>query len=130
MPGETDPCVLVIFGASGYLTSRKIIPALYDLSVGGDLPAGLSVLGVSRTVMTDDGWRDRLGPWVKDHARRYDPVAGEAVARLLPYFAVRASAPANYPKHRERIAEETCAGLRFLAVRFRAARGAFVSIEA
>jgi len=107
MPGETHPCVLVIFGASGDLTSRKIIPALYDLSVGGDLPAGLSVLGVSRTVMTDDGWRDRLGPWVKDHARRYDPVAWEAFARRIHYFAGSASEPATYQKLGERIAELT-----------------------
>ena len=105
MSGEADPCVLVIFGASGDLTSRKIIPALYDLSVGAELPAGLSVLGVSRTAMTDDGWRDRLAPWVKEHARRYDPAAWDAFARRIHYFAGSASQPETYLKLGERIAE-------------------------
>ncbi len=105
MSGEADPCVLVIFGASGDLTSRKIIPALTDLYAGGELPAGMSVLGVSRTAMTDDDWRDRLAPWVKEHARRDDPDAWEAFARRIHYFAGSASEPEIYPKLCERIAE-------------------------
>ncbi len=105
MPGEANPCVLVIFGASGDLTSRKIIPALYDMSVGGDLPAEMSVLGVSRTPMTDDEWRDELAPWVKEHARRYDPAAWKAFARRIHYFSGSASQPEIYPKLCARITE-------------------------
>ena len=105
MSDEADPCVLVIFGASGDLTSRKIIPALTDLFAGGELPAGLSVLGVSRTAMTDDGWRESLAPWVKEHARRYDPAAWDAFARRIHYFAGSASQPETYLKLGERIAE-------------------------
>ena len=64
MASEPDPCVLVIFGASGDLTARKIIPALYDLSVCREpamgLPQSMCVLGVSRTVKSDDDWREEL----------------------------------------------------------------------
>ena len=73
MPAEPDPCVLVIFGASGDLTPRKIIPALYGLSATASLPPTMCVLGVSRTEMSDEAWRDKLEPWVKDHANHYDP---------------------------------------------------------
>ena len=44
-----EPCALVIFGASGDLTQRKLIPALYEMNQQGMLPDGLFVLGVSRT---------------------------------------------------------------------------------
>ena len=43
------PTTLVIFGASGDLTRRKLLPALYNLSRGQRLPARFSVIGVSRT---------------------------------------------------------------------------------
>ena len=43
-----SPCALVIFGASGDLTKRKLMPALYNLAVSRLLPPGFSVLGVAR----------------------------------------------------------------------------------
>ena len=59
--GSIEPCVLVIFGASGDLTKRKLIPALFDLERQGQLPKDLVVLGVARTEMTDEAWRAHLG---------------------------------------------------------------------
>ncbi|MGZ8472906.1 MAG: glucose-6-phosphate dehydrogenase, partial [Candidatus Deferrimicrobiaceae bacterium] len=44
-----EPCLIVIFGASGDLTRRKLVPALFGLHRERLLPAGFSVLGVSRT---------------------------------------------------------------------------------
>ncbi|MBA3416672.1 MAG: hypothetical protein H0U10_15745, partial [Chloroflexia bacterium] len=41
------PCSMVIFGVSGDLTARKLMPALYDLAVGQPLPEGFSIVGVS-----------------------------------------------------------------------------------
>lgn len=54
------PCLLVIFGASGDLTSRKLVPSLFSLHRDGLLPERFAVLGVSRTPMTDGAFRDRL----------------------------------------------------------------------
>ena len=47
-------CVLVIFGASGDLTARKLLPALERLAGYGALPAEVALVGVARTPMTDD----------------------------------------------------------------------------
>ena len=51
------PTALVIFGASGDLTRRKLLPAVYQLSRGQRLPARFNVLGVARSPMTDDQFR-------------------------------------------------------------------------
>jgi glucose-6-phosphate 1-dehydrogenase len=59
------PLTVVIFGASGDLTSRKLIPALFNLAQKGRLPAEAKVLGVSRTEYTDDAFRQHLAEKVK-----------------------------------------------------------------
>ena len=55
-----DPFTLVIFGASGDLGRRKLIPALYHLNETGYLPDRFAVVGFSRTEMTDDAYRDTM----------------------------------------------------------------------
>jgi glucose-6-phosphate 1-dehydrogenase len=64
-----EPCALTIFGASGDLTQRKIFPALYSLAFRRLLPESFGVVGVARTEMTDDEFRDRMEEAVKEHAR-------------------------------------------------------------
>ena len=51
---------IVIFGASGDLTSRKLVPALYNLMRAGSLPPDTRIVGFSRTPMSDDAWRASL----------------------------------------------------------------------
>jgi glucose-6-phosphate 1-dehydrogenase len=62
--GEThkamDPCSLVIFGASGDLTARKLIPALYHLHKEGQMPPDYRIVGVARREKTDASWRQEL----------------------------------------------------------------------
>ncbi len=55
-----DPCVLVILGASGDLTERKLVPALYNLYLTGGLPEPFRIVGCARTPMTDDQFRKKL----------------------------------------------------------------------
>ncbi|MDO8928447.1 MAG: glucose-6-phosphate dehydrogenase, partial [Bacteroidota bacterium] len=57
---QTEPHILVIFGASGDLTKRKLIPALYELHTQQLLPEKLAVLGVSRTELSDAGFREKM----------------------------------------------------------------------
>ncbi len=64
-----EPCALTIFGASGDLTQRKIFPALYALAFRRLLPERFGVVGVARTEMSDDEFRDRMEEAVKEHAR-------------------------------------------------------------
>ncbi|MEK6249496.1 MAG: glucose-6-phosphate dehydrogenase (NADP(+)), partial [Planctomycetales bacterium] len=52
---------IVIFGASGDLTRRKLIPALYSLFCKGRLPANTRIVGFSRSKFSSDTWRDKLG---------------------------------------------------------------------
>ena len=52
---------IVIFGASGDLTSRKLIPALYELFHKKRLPAETRIVGFSRTPIAHEDWRTRLG---------------------------------------------------------------------
>src|SRR6476619_1077193 len=52
-----QPCTVVIFGATGDLTMRKLIPALYNIAADGELPPGVAVVGFARRPKTDDQFR-------------------------------------------------------------------------
>jgi glucose-6-phosphate 1-dehydrogenase len=64
-----EPCALTIFGASGDLTQRKLMPALYSLAFRNLLPAGFAVVGVARTPMSDDEFREKMRQAVAEHGR-------------------------------------------------------------
>ena len=61
------PHTIVIFGASGDLTSRKLVPALYNLMRAGSLPEPTRIVGFSRTLMTDAEWRSSLRETTAKH---------------------------------------------------------------
>jgi glucose-6-phosphate 1-dehydrogenase len=66
---RTDPCVLVIFGASGDLTSRKLVPALYNLAREKLLPPGFATVGFARRDKTDAAFRKELHDAAMKHSR-------------------------------------------------------------
>ena len=55
-----QPCTIVIFGATGDLTHRKLIPALYNLAADGDLPPAVAIVGFARREKSDDRFRNEL----------------------------------------------------------------------
>ncbi|MEI6179098.1 MAG: glucose-6-phosphate dehydrogenase, partial [Verrucomicrobiota bacterium] len=57
---SAEPCTIVIFGATGDLTHRKLIPALYHLAVDGELPTGVKIIGFARRAKSDQEFRDGL----------------------------------------------------------------------
>jgi len=59
--GVIEPCVIVIFGATGDLTSRKLVPALYDLFISECLPENFLMVGAGRSIMNDAQFRERIG---------------------------------------------------------------------
>jgi glucose-6-phosphate 1-dehydrogenase len=75
-----DPCALVIFGASGDLTQRKLFPALYSLAFRGLLPEQFAALGVARTKETTAAFRRRMREAVREHGR--DPLRKDVWDRL------------------------------------------------
>jgi len=64
-----DPCILVIFGASGDLTKKKLFPALYSLAFRRLLPEKFAVVGIARTEETDDEFRERMKEAVQQYSR-------------------------------------------------------------
>ena len=80
------PVTLVIFGASGDLTSRKLVPALYQLFRKGRLPADTRIVGFSRTPFTDDAWRESLGKSTRQfEPKQFDAAAWQKFATALHY---------------------------------------------
>jgi glucose-6-phosphate 1-dehydrogenase len=80
-----EPCVIVIFGASGDLTQRKLIPSLYDLFRQNALPERTVIVGVSRTPMTDDAFREALLPSAQKFATGFDPAIWKRFAQSVHY---------------------------------------------
>ena len=70
---SAEPAAVVILGASGDLTQRKLIPAWHSLGCEGLLPAGTRVVGVARSPLSDKEFRGRLYAGVEEYAR-HDPV--------------------------------------------------------
>lgn len=66
MEEAAEPCAVVILGANGDLTKRKLIPALYALDVEGQLPSGFCIIGMSRTKITDEEFRAAMHEGVKE----------------------------------------------------------------
>jgi glucose-6-phosphate 1-dehydrogenase len=64
--GAADPCTVVLFGASGDLAKRKVIPAMYDLAIHNGLGQRYSIVGFSRTAMNDETFRTTLGDAAKN----------------------------------------------------------------
>ena len=63
------PAAIVIFGASGDMTRRKLVPALHSVACGGRLHPDTRVVGVARSELSDEAFRDRLFEGVMDYAR-------------------------------------------------------------
>src|SRR5579862_7325643 len=63
-----DACAMVIFGASGVLTKRKLIPALYNLAKDNLLSKEFALIGFARNEMTNEQFRERLAADIKEFA--------------------------------------------------------------
>ncbi len=94
---------MVIFGASGDLTHRKLIPSLYDLDVKGLLPERMTVIGVSRTPMTDQQFREKMLPSVQKFSTHFEQPRWAAFASRLNYFAMDGAKLDAFPALVERI---------------------------
>ncbi|HXX29429.1 MAG TPA: glucose-6-phosphate dehydrogenase [Myxococcaceae bacterium] len=99
-----DPCLVIIFGASGDLTQRKLVPALFNLQAQGFLPRDIGVVGVARSEMSHAAFREKVKPEEKalasDEARR----AWATLSERVFYQAADASRPESFPALRETLA--------------------------
>jgi len=99
-----DPCSLVIFGASGDLTKRKIVPALYRLYKNRLLPENFFVLGMSRTEMSVDQFRERMFSAVQTaFPKEVDHSSWEEFSIKLYYSPVDYALPESYSQSLKRM---------------------------
>ena len=67
---KPEPVIIFIFGGSGDLANRKLIPALYNLYLDGYMPEQFRVVGLGRTKFTDAQYRKEMNEGVNDHSRQ------------------------------------------------------------
>ena len=81
LPRIAGPCVLVIFGVTGDLSRKKLMPAVYDLANRGLLPPGFGLVGFARRDWADQDFAKVVHDAVKEHART--PFREEVWQQLL-----------------------------------------------
>ncbi|HVV92279.1 MAG TPA: glucose-6-phosphate dehydrogenase [Hyphomicrobiales bacterium] len=103
-PRRPEPCSFVIFGASGDLTRRLLVPALYNLAAADLLPERFCLVGFSRQEMTDDQFRDRLKDGLKEFATaKVDPKVVDRLLACTCYVRGEANNPDDYATLRQRL---------------------------
>ena len=104
---KAGSCLLVIFGGTGDLTRRKLIPALYDLACIGCTNPNFDVLGIGRTQLTDEEFQERMheGAAYSKDARNYTEDGWKGFAKRLHYMVGDANHPDFYPILKAKIAE-------------------------
>ena len=81
------PCSVVIFGASGDLTRRKIIPSLYRLFTSNLLPGPFFVIGAARSPMSDSDFRNSMKEAVKSESKDFSESSWQTFSEMLYYTA-------------------------------------------
>jgi glucose-6-phosphate 1-dehydrogenase len=84
---DPDPCTIVIMGASGDLTERKLVPALFNLFQNRGLSGAFSVVGCARTPMDNKAFRDKMHKAIKSHGE-FNQSAWEDFSKNLLYHVV------------------------------------------
>ena len=102
-----DPAVMIIFGATGDLSGRKILPALYNLSKQRSLPAGFAVVGAAMTDMTDQSFRQFASQKIHEFSRTQpiDDRVLSAFLDMLSYVTVDFSKVEDFKALGQRLQE-------------------------
>ena len=108
---EPQPCAVVIFGASGDLTRRKLLPGLWNLHMERRLPQGFSVVGAARTPKSNEEFRAEAREGAIKHSRfrDLDPKEWEAFAAAISYVPVQYDRLEDYKaleRHLGRLCDE------------------------
>jgi glucose-6-phosphate 1-dehydrogenase len=108
---SADPCCFVIFGASGDLTRRLLVPALYNLAAGGLLPEAFCVIGIGRTQLTADAFREQLQKGLHEFAKReVDNAVAAKLLACVTYLDGEAEDARTYERLRHELARIEAAG--------------------
>jgi glucose-6-phosphate 1-dehydrogenase len=109
-----EPCTIVIFGASGDLTARKLIPAFYHLCKEKQMPSAFRIIGFARREKTDESWRNELRAALDQFSRTkpVDEKVWREFAANLSYCQGDLTDAAAYKKLEARLASFSSAPLR------------------
>jgi glucose-6-phosphate 1-dehydrogenase len=101
-----DPCALVVFGATGDLTKRKLLPSLYNLRANGLLPQDFALVGMARKACDDEGFRELMSRDLREFATGpVDPTLWADFHARLHCVSGDLEDPATYRRLGERLAE-------------------------
>jgi glucose-6-phosphate 1-dehydrogenase len=92
---ELEPLTIIIYGATGDLTWRKLIPALYELDSLGSLPTPFRIVGTGRSELGDQQWRDRLREGM-ELAGGHDLSRWQDFAAALTYIQAHPNEPEQF----------------------------------
>ena len=99
-----DPLIFVIFGASGDLTRRKLLPAIFDLYRDGHLPENFALLGISRSKLSDEDFRDSA--FLSSGHIEFDGIDKQVIddfSKLMFYQPIDTMQAADYAKVKGRL---------------------------
>ncbi|HET8925614.1 MAG TPA: glucose-6-phosphate dehydrogenase [Candidatus Acidoferrum sp.] len=105
--GVAEPCTVVLFGASGDLAKRKVVPAMYDLAIHDSLGPRYAIVGFARTSMTDESFRTMAGEAAKtiSEVGPIDPKKWDEFASNLFYNSGDYGNQESYAQLAKRLAE-------------------------
>src|SRR5258706_7738889 len=100
MERTPEPNTVVIFGASGDLTKRKLVPALYNLELERLLPNNFAIVGVARRPISDDEFRKQMLEGINTFSRNKpaDPSVWESFSKCISYVDGNFDTPETYEK--------------------------------
>jgi glucose-6-phosphate 1-dehydrogenase len=109
-----DPCLVVIFGATGDLSHRKIFPAFYNIRRAGLLPVETSIVGYSRRPYTDEAFVTEMHGAVREHSHNpVEKALWDDFAQMIHYQQGDFGDPASYERLAERLEQiDVAAGCR------------------
>jgi len=97
-----EPCTFVIFGATGNLSRKKLLPALYHLEESKKLPENMAILGIGRRDWTSEAWIEEVEELLKPRARHgLDPAVFKRFSGRFHYFRGDLENPDSYAQLRE-----------------------------
>ena len=103
---KADPCAVVIFGVTGDLAKRKLVPALYNLMADGSLPEKIGIVGVTRAGISSDEQRNRFRESTAQLGRRksVDDTVWSKFAGALDFVNGQIDDPKTYADLKEKLA--------------------------
>lgn len=111
-PEPAPPCAFVIFGASGDLTRRLLIPALYNLAESGLLSDGFRIVGIARGDMSDEDFKAALEKGLEEFAtQKVNPSTAKWLLGCVSYIAGDVDDPETYQKLKQELERLEASGL-------------------